>query len=322
RDGSAPWTEGTITWNNAPAYGGTPVASSVEAIEGSWVYFDVTEAITGNGIYSFALFSNHSNSVLYNSKEAGENGPLLIIETGESVQTGALQTFSLPATEAVELENPAPQTMLALQDQPEEHTDALDDGQIIESDSGLVVLSPGWVPVSAPGASGSTFVVNTSPDDSLTFNFSGTRIEIGYVAGEAFAPFVIQVDGQQIQTVAGGGQPEFQFHQRAVVDGLSEGLHTLQILPQNGVVAIDYFVTFVPPAPIVVAQANQEPQMVETIEAEPPPVETIDQMLPTSDPIVVLEPPVIVEMPTATPTPVAIPLPVYAGGPDSFDIAG
>src|SRR5690606_34531237 len=78
----------------------------------------------------------------------------------------------------------------------------------------------------------------------------------------------------------------------------------------------------VPPAPIVVAQANQEPQMVETIEAEPPPVETIDQMLPTSDPIVVLEPPVIVEMPTATPTPVAIPLPVYAGGPDSFDIAG
>jgi len=322
RDGSAPWTEGTITWNNAPAYGGTPVASSVEAIEGSWVYFDVTEAITGNGIYSFALFSNHSNSVLYNSKEAGENGPLLIIETGESVQTGALQTFSLPATEAVELENPAPQMMLALQDQPEEHLDALDDGQIIESDSGLVVLSPGWVPVSAPGASGSTFVVNTSPDDSLTFNFSGTRIEIGYVAGEAFAPFVIQVDGQQIQTVAGGGQPEFQFHQRAVVDGLSEGLHTLQILPQNGVVAIDYFVTFVPPAPIVVAQANQEPQMVETIEAEPPPVETIDQMLPTSDPIVVLEPPVIVEMPTATPTPVAIPLPVYAGGPDSFDIAG
>ena len=49
------WEESTITWDNAPLLGASPIAGVATVASGSWVEFDVSTAITGDGIYSFGL---------------------------------------------------------------------------------------------------------------------------------------------------------------------------------------------------------------------------------------------------------------------------
>jgi hypothetical protein len=71
------WTEGTITWNNQPAAGSTLDTKSPGTA--SWVEFDVTSHVTGNGTYSFCLQGDYSTSgQVFDSKE-DTNKPVLIV---------------------------------------------------------------------------------------------------------------------------------------------------------------------------------------------------------------------------------------------------
>ena len=75
------WSEATLTAANAPAIGGTPVATVGAAALNQWVEFDVTAAVVGNGLVSFANLAASTNGVYWSSKE-GANPPQLVITTG------------------------------------------------------------------------------------------------------------------------------------------------------------------------------------------------------------------------------------------------
>jgi hypothetical protein len=79
RGNSTPWTEGGLKFNNAPTLSGSPLASVGAVTVGQWVEFDVTAAVTGNGIYSFGLRNTHGDLIKYSSKQ-GTNPPQLVIE--------------------------------------------------------------------------------------------------------------------------------------------------------------------------------------------------------------------------------------------------
>jgi flagellar hook assembly protein FlgD len=80
-DGSAPWTESGLLWDNAPAIGGTAVSTIGQVSLDQWVEFDVTSAISGDGTYNFALKNNNSDRVYYRSKENGAStAPQLLIQ--------------------------------------------------------------------------------------------------------------------------------------------------------------------------------------------------------------------------------------------------
>ncbi len=83
RDSAAPWLETELTWNNAPPMDGTPLSTVGPVADGQWVEFDVTAAVTGNGIISLGLLNRSSNSVYYYAKEAEANQPQLIIEVSD-----------------------------------------------------------------------------------------------------------------------------------------------------------------------------------------------------------------------------------------------
>src|SRR5215475_2897491 len=70
--------ERKLTWQNAPACGGTPVARAGAVKVGVWAELDVTAAIHGDGVYDFCLASASSDSALYSSKE-GTRPPELVI---------------------------------------------------------------------------------------------------------------------------------------------------------------------------------------------------------------------------------------------------
>ena len=75
------WSESTITWNNAPAVSGSPVAGLGNVALNMWVELDVTSRIGGSGTYAFAIADGIDNSAIYSSSE-GANPPQLIIEPG------------------------------------------------------------------------------------------------------------------------------------------------------------------------------------------------------------------------------------------------
>jgi PKD repeat protein len=72
------WTEGGITWNNAPSMGAA-LGSAGAVNNGKWIEIDVTGAVSGNGLVSIGLKSGSKDLVKYSSKE-GSNPPLLVVE--------------------------------------------------------------------------------------------------------------------------------------------------------------------------------------------------------------------------------------------------
>jgi trimeric autotransporter adhesin len=74
------WREGTITWANRPP-AGSRLATGGAAPLGSWVEFDLTGAVSGDGTYSFALKDGSGDAARYSSKE-GTKPPQLIVTFG------------------------------------------------------------------------------------------------------------------------------------------------------------------------------------------------------------------------------------------------
>jgi hypothetical protein len=74
----ASWKENEITWTNRPART-SPELDNQESIgTATWVEYDVTLAITGNGTFSFVLAADSSDGATFSSRQ-GEQPPELVI---------------------------------------------------------------------------------------------------------------------------------------------------------------------------------------------------------------------------------------------------
>ncbi|MHA6481353.1 CBM96 family carbohydrate-binding protein [Paenibacillus sp. strain BS8-2] len=74
------WTEGGIIWNNKPAVS-TPIYTHpvVTGDVGTWLTIDVSDYVTGSGVYSFALEGAAGGLLKFDSSESSGNSPVLII---------------------------------------------------------------------------------------------------------------------------------------------------------------------------------------------------------------------------------------------------
>ena len=71
------WNENQITWNNAPAIG--PVIANTGPVQaGNWYLIDVSSAVSGDGLVSFAITNPHTTGATISSKE-GSHPPELYI---------------------------------------------------------------------------------------------------------------------------------------------------------------------------------------------------------------------------------------------------
>jgi hypothetical protein len=78
---SSNWTETGVSWNNAPAFGTTPLDTAGAVATGAWVEYDVTPAVSGNGAVSFGLLSHSTTSCYFSSRE-GAHPPELVVRAG------------------------------------------------------------------------------------------------------------------------------------------------------------------------------------------------------------------------------------------------
>jgi hypothetical protein len=87
---STPWTQTDLVWENAPVLGGGPLAALDRISPDTWVEFDVTPAVTGDGTFSFAIRNASDNSAYFSSLE-GTHSPELVVESvssGDAYATG------------------------------------------------------------------------------------------------------------------------------------------------------------------------------------------------------------------------------------------
>jgi len=76
----ASWNEGSVNWNNAPAFDVATVASLGSVSAGSWYEVDVTPLLTGDGAVSLRATSTSSNGADYSSRQdAAGFAPQLVV---------------------------------------------------------------------------------------------------------------------------------------------------------------------------------------------------------------------------------------------------
>jgi hypothetical protein len=93
------WSENSITYNNAPVPDGILIGTLDEAVEGSWVEIDITQAITESGPLSICILGNHEDRAAYSSKE-GLHSPEIGLELQEMVPTDGERMELLPTDDA------------------------------------------------------------------------------------------------------------------------------------------------------------------------------------------------------------------------------
>ena len=74
-----PFSEGSISWNAQPKIG-PAIADLGPAGEGTWVEYDVTGLVVGDGAYALALVSQVTDSMSVSSRSGG-NPPQLVVVT-------------------------------------------------------------------------------------------------------------------------------------------------------------------------------------------------------------------------------------------------
>ena len=74
---TALWKEKLITWSTAPALG-LQLSTVGSAVAGRWVTFDLGTAVTGNGLYTFAIANGSNDAVDFDSRE-GVHDPRLVL---------------------------------------------------------------------------------------------------------------------------------------------------------------------------------------------------------------------------------------------------
>ena len=82
------WTESEITWENRPGRARTESIDQTLVRKFSWVEYDVTSLVTGDGTYSFMLAGDTGEGLLFSSRESS-NGPELIITVASATPTAA-----------------------------------------------------------------------------------------------------------------------------------------------------------------------------------------------------------------------------------------
>lgn len=111
------WSESGLIWSNAPVVSGSALSSVGAVAVNQTVEWDVTAAISGDGIYSFAIRNNSSDAVYYSSKE-GAQTPSLVITTSATAIAAKLEDGK--TEEFNEFENllTIPETLVLLPNYP------------------------------------------------------------------------------------------------------------------------------------------------------------------------------------------------------------
>jgi len=94
------WSESGITWGNRPARSASGTADKGSIAPNSWVEFDVSPLVSGDGTYTFVLATDSTDGLQLNSREATTTTlrPQLVVTPAVEPPTPPLADFRASAT--------------------------------------------------------------------------------------------------------------------------------------------------------------------------------------------------------------------------------
>ncbi len=110
------WIEsgtGGVTWNTQPALLSGAFDNKGAITSNTWVEYDVTALVSGDGTYTFALVADGTDGVVFSSREGGAP-PQLVVTVGAATPTAS----STPLPTATMSETPTPTNPPAATDTP------------------------------------------------------------------------------------------------------------------------------------------------------------------------------------------------------------
>jgi acid phosphatase type 7 len=81
---SSPWSESTVNWNTRPARTSGATDDKGAITVNTWVEYNVTPFVTGNGTYTFNVAGPSADGIDFRSREYATNRPELVVTTGSA----------------------------------------------------------------------------------------------------------------------------------------------------------------------------------------------------------------------------------------------
>jgi len=101
--GDNTWTETGITWNNRPARTSDVVDNKGAINTNTWIEYNVSPLVTGNGTHTFVLVADSSDGIRFSSRE-GSQPPQLVLTFASDTNTPTVTrtlTYTSTATQPV-----------------------------------------------------------------------------------------------------------------------------------------------------------------------------------------------------------------------------
>jgi hypothetical protein len=103
------WTEDGITWNDRPERTSAELDNQDSISTETWVEYDVTAAVSGNGTFSFVLAADSSDAATFSSREGVQPPELVItLADGPTPTVDAASATALPPSATSASNTPAP----------------------------------------------------------------------------------------------------------------------------------------------------------------------------------------------------------------------
>jgi acid phosphatase type 7 len=157
------WTETGITWNNRPARTSGALDNKGATSRSSWVEYNVTAAVTGNGTYTFVLAADSSDAIRFSSREGSRSPELVVtLNTGASTATSTQSpaaTVTRTATPGATSTNTQPAASTATKTQPPAASST-----VTVTPSRTSTVPPGATQTSSPAPVNQVLTFNPSAD--------------------------------------------------------------------------------------------------------------------------------------------------------------
>jgi hypothetical protein len=95
------WDEQEITWNKRPTRTSDALDNKDVINKNSWVEYDVTSSVTGNGTYSFALVGDSADGVILSSRQGMQPPQLVVTFGGEATPITTPTTLPTESPDSV-----------------------------------------------------------------------------------------------------------------------------------------------------------------------------------------------------------------------------
>jgi hypothetical protein len=92
------WTETALTWKSRPARTGAELDNTGNISTNTWVEYDVTSQVNGNGTFSFVLAADSNDAATFSSRQGSQPPQLVIAVAGDQTLVPTVET-SATATE-------------------------------------------------------------------------------------------------------------------------------------------------------------------------------------------------------------------------------